>query len=128
MMERDDIRAIVCARGGYGANYLLRDLGWKKIASHPKIFVGYSDVTALLTRFVDSGLVAFHGPMAAKDWAHADGVNLESWLAALTQTEPWDVPLNNGVIALAEGEAEGCLYGGCLSILVASLGTAYEIK
>ena len=128
MFDRDDVRAILCARGGYGANYLLQELDWKKIANHPKIFVGYSDITCLLTQFVDSGLVAFQGPMAAKDWAHADGVNLESWIAALTQTAPWDVRINNGVVALAEGEAEGRLYGGCLSILVASLGTAYEIK
>jgi muramoyltetrapeptide carboxypeptidase len=128
MLEREEVRAIVCARGGYGANYLLRDLNWKKIANSPKIFVGYSDVTALLTQFVDSGVVTFHGPMAAKDWAHAGGVNLESWIAALTQTAPWDVRINNGVVALAEGEAEGRLYGGCLSILVSSLGTAYEIK
>jgi muramoyltetrapeptide carboxypeptidase len=128
MFDRDDVRAILCARGGYGANYLLQELDWKKIANHPKIFVGYSDITCLLTQFVDSGLVAFQGPMAAKDWAHADGVNLESWIAALTQTAPWDVRINNGVVALAEGEADGRLYGGCLSILVASLGTAYEIK
>ena len=128
MFDRDDVRAILCARGGYGANYLLQNLDWKKIQNHPKIFVGYSDITCLLTQFVDSGLVAFQGPMAAKDWAHADGVNLESWIAALTQTAPWDVRINNGVMALAEGEAEGRLYGGCLSILVASLGTAYEIK
>lgn len=128
MFDRDDVRAILCARGGYGANYLLQELDWKKIANHPKIFVGYSDITCLLTQFVDSGLVAFQGPMAAKDWAHADGVNLESWIAALTQTAPWDVRINNGVVALAEGEAEGRLYGGCLSILVSSLGTAYEIK
>ena len=128
MFEREDVRAILCARGGYGANYLLQGLDRERIANYPKIFVGYSDVTALLTHFVDSGLVAFHGPMAAKDWAHDDGVNLESWIAALTQTGPWDVPINDAVTALAEGEAEGCLYGGCLSILVASLGTAYEIK
>jgi muramoyltetrapeptide carboxypeptidase len=128
MLEHEEVRAIVCARGGYGANYLLRDLNWKKIANSPKIFVGYSDVTALLTQFVDSGLVTFHGPMAAKDWAHSGGVNLESWIAALTQNAPWDVPINDGVLGLAEGEAEGRLYGGCLSILVASLGTAYEIK
>lgn len=128
MFDRDDVRAILCARGGYGANYLLQNLAWKKIQNHPKIFVGYSDITCLLTQFVDSGLVAFQGPMAAKDWAHADGVSLESWIAALTQTAPWDVRINNGVMALAEGEAEGRLYGGCLSILVASLGTAYEIK
>jgi len=128
MFDRDDVGAILCARGGYGANHLLQELDWKKIANHPKIFVGYSDITCLLTHFVDSGLVAFQGPMAAKDWAHADGVNLESWIAALTQTAPWDVRINNGVVALAEGEAEGRLYGGCLSSLVASLGTAYEIK
>ena len=128
MFEREEVRAILCARGGYGANYLLRDLDWKKIANHPKIFIGYSDVSCILTQFVDSGLVTFHGPMAAKDWAHADGVNLESWIAALTQTAPWDVPINDGVVALAEGEAEGRLYGGCLSILVASLGTDYEIQ
>ena len=128
MFEREEVRAILCARGGYGANYLLRDLDWKEIANHPKIFIGYSDVTCLLTQFVDSGLVTFHGPMSAKDWAHADGVNLESWIAALTQTAHWDVPINDGVVALAEGEAEGRLYGGCLSILVASLGTDYEIQ
>jgi muramoyltetrapeptide carboxypeptidase len=128
MFEREEVGAILCARGGYGANYLLQDLNWTKVANHPKIFVGYSDITCLLTQFVDSGLVAFQGPMAAKDWAHADGVNRESWIAALTQPAPWDVPLNDGVTALAQGEAEGRLYGGCLSILVASLGTAYEIK
>ena len=128
MFEREEVRAILCARGGYGANYVLQDLDWKKIASHPKIFIGYSDVSCLLTQLVDSGLVTFHGPMAAKDWVHADGVNLESWIAALTQTAPWDIPVNDSVTTLAGGETEGRRYGGCLSILVASLGTAYEIK
>ena len=128
MFEREEVRAILCARGGYGANYVLQDLDWKKIASHPKIFIGYSDVSCLLTQLVDSGLVTFHGPMAAKDWVHADGVNLESWIAALTQTAPWDIPVNDSVTTLAGGETEGRLYVGCLSILVASLGTAYEIK
>ena len=129
MFERDDIRAILCARGGYGANYLLPHLDLAKIKAHPKIFIGYSDITTLLTHFLDSaGLVVFHGPMAAKDWTHENGVNLNSWQSALSGTTPWDVPLNPEVIALAEGEAEGILYGGCLSILVASLGTPYAIK
>ncbi len=52
-------------------------------------------------------MAVFHGPMVAKDWAHADGVDLASWRAALSGTEPWDVPLNDGVHGLAEGEAEG---------------------
>ena len=77
MFVRDEVRAIVCARGGYGSNYLLDMLDLKKIKAHPKIFVGYSDLTTLLTYFADSaGLVTFHGPMVAKDFAHADGVDL----------------------------------------------------
>jgi muramoyltetrapeptide carboxypeptidase len=129
MFVRDDVRAIVCARGGYGANYLLKELDLKKIRAHPKSFVGYSDITTLLTYFYDAaGLVTFHGPMAAKDWAHADGVDLESWHAAVSGMTAWDVALGAGVSGLVEGHAEGVLFGGCLSILVASLGTPYEIK
>jgi muramoyltetrapeptide carboxypeptidase len=129
MFVRDDIRAIVCARGGYGANYLLRELDLEKIKSHPKIFVGYSDITTLLTYFHDvAGFITFHGPMVAKDWSHKNGVDLASWQPAVSSSTPWDVALGAGVSALVEGEAEGILYGGCLSILVATLGTPYEIK
>ena len=129
MFARPEVGAILCARGGYGANYLLNQLDLATIKANPKIFVGYSDVTCLLTHFLDrAGLVTFHGPMAAKDWAHAGGVDWNSWQSALTQSAPWDVPLNPEVVGLAEGEAEGLLYGGCLSILVASLGTPYEIR
>ncbi len=129
MFVRDDVRAIVCARGGYGANYLLRELDLEIVKAHPKIFVGYSDITTLLTWFHDAaGLVTFHGPMVAKDWAHAGGVDLASWQAAVSGAEPWDVALGAEVSGLADGEGEGVLYGGCLSILVASLGTPWEIK
>ncbi len=129
MLVSDDVRAILCARGGYGANYLLKHLDLDKIRSHPKVFVGYSDITALLTYFADAcGLVTFHGPMAAKDWAHEDGVDLASWQAALSGATPWDVALGAGVSGLSDGQAEGTLYGGCLSILVASLGTPYKIN
>jgi muramoyltetrapeptide carboxypeptidase len=129
MFVRDDVRAILCARGGYGANYLLQALDLEKIRSHPKIFVGYSDITALLTYFHDvAGFVAFHGPMVAKDWLHEDGVDLPSWQAAVSKSASWDVPIGADVTGLVDGDAEGVLYGGCLSILVASLGTLYEIK
>jgi muramoyltetrapeptide carboxypeptidase len=129
MFERDEVRAIICARGGYGANYLLNQLDLAKIKAHPKIFVGYSDLTCLLTHFCDSaGLVTFHGPMAAKDWAHEGGVDLASWRLALSQSSPWDVPLNIESTGLVDGEGQGILYGGCLSILVASLGTPYELQ
>ena len=129
MVDRGDVRAIVCARGGYGANYLLRKLNIEKIKAHPKIFVGYSDNTSLLTHFLDAaGLVTFHGPMAAKDWTHENGIDRSSWQSALSQLGLWDVPLNPEATGLVDGEAEGILYGGCLSILVASLGTPYQIK
>ena len=129
LFTRPDIRAIVCARGGYGANYLLEGLDFEKIKAHPKIFIGYSDVTSLMTYFTDSGsFVTFHGPMAAKDWAREGGVDLASWQAAVSNTAAWDVALNAGVSGLSDGEGEGVLYGGCLSILVASLGTPYQIE
>jgi len=129
MFVRDDIRGVLCARGGYGANSLLNQLDLSKIKANPKIFIGYSDVTSLLTYFLDdAGLITFHGPMAAKDWSHENGVDVASWESALSQTAAWEIKLNDGVIALADGEAEGTLYGGCLSLLVASLGTPYDIK
>ena len=129
MFMRDEVRAIVCARGGYGANYLVEALDPQKIATHPKIFVGYSDITTLLTCFADSArFVTFHGPMVAKDFAHADGVDLVSWEAALTGVSQWSLDLGPNCQPLATGSAEGILYGGCLSMLVSSLGTKHEIR
>jgi muramoyltetrapeptide carboxypeptidase len=129
MFVRDEVRAIICARGGYGSNYLLGILDLNKIKAHPKIFVGYSDLTTLLTYFADSaGLITFHGPMVAKDFAHADGVDPGSWERALNGSSEWTLDLDSDVKSLVKGSAEGILYGGCLSLLVASLGTPYEIR
>jgi muramoyltetrapeptide carboxypeptidase len=129
MFVRDEVRAILCARGGYGSNYLLGKLNLAEIVRHPKIFVGYSDNTTFLTHFLDStGLITFHGPMVTKDFAHADGVDLSSWEAALTGRSEWAVPSDSGMKPLVEGATDGVLYGGCLSMLVASLGTPYEIR
>jgi len=131
MFVRDDVRAVICARGGYGSNYLLEAVDLEKIADHAKIFVGYSDNTTLLTYFADSaGFVTFHGPMVAKDFAVGDGIDLSSWAAALTGRSEWvlDSEADSGAKALVDGAAEGILYGGCLSMLAASLGTPYEIR
>jgi muramoyltetrapeptide carboxypeptidase len=129
MFARDDVRAILCARGGYGANYLLEKLDLTKIKKHPKIFVGYSDITSLLSHFADAAnLVVFHGPMAAKDWAHQNGVDFTSWQLAVSSSSPWDVALDANARGLVDGESEGILYGGCLSLIAASLGTPYEVK
>jgi muramoyltetrapeptide carboxypeptidase len=129
MFLRPEVRAIICARGGYGTNYLLKSLDVKLIKDHPKIFVGYSDVTTLLTYFADAvGLVTFHGPMVTKDFSHADGVDVNSWQSALTGCPEWSVGTESGISTLREGRAQGILYGGCLSMLAASLGTPYEIR
>ena len=131
MFTRPEVRAIVCARGGYGANYLLQELSPSKITGNPKIFVGYSDITTLLTCFADSaGFVTFHGPMVTKDFAHEDGVDLASWQAALTGLAEWEAggTADTRAEGLVDGDGEGILYGGCLSLLVASLGTPHEIQ
>lgn len=128
MWEREDVRAIICARGGYGCNYLLPHLDIARITANPKIFVGYSDVTTLLTWFADHGLAVFHGPMVAKDFAHEGGVEVQSLRAALGG-EALNLVFGGeaGVTCLREGEAAGRFYGGCLSMLVAALGTRYDI-
>lgn len=131
MFEREEVRAIVCARGGYGCNYLLPELDLAKVVAHPKVFVGYSDVTSLLTYFCDTAnLVTFHGPMVTKDFAAADGVNLAYWLGATGGSGQWTVSSARepGAIGLVQGSGEGYLYGGCLSLLAASLGTPFEVK
>ena len=129
MFANPEVRTIICARGGYGANYLLPHLDLEKILGSPKPFVGYSDNTALMTWFTDHGLVTFHGPMVTKDFTHPDGVDLHSWNALLGSASPYNFQLSAGEVQpLVQGSAEGVLYGGCLSILVASLGTRYEIK
>jgi muramoyltetrapeptide carboxypeptidase len=131
MFTRDEVKAIICARGGYGANYLLSKLDPGKIVAHPKIFVGYSDLTTLETCFTDSaGFLTFHGPMVTKDFALEDGVDLVSWNAALGGVAAWEIPSgsDSGMEGLVDGEAEGTIYGGCLTLLLASLGTGHEIR
>ena len=129
MFRRNEVRAIICARGGYGANYLLPKINPAIVAAHPKIFVGYSDISTLLTWFSDAtGLVTFHGPMVTKDFAIPNGVDAASWQSAIGGQPNWSIDSTSGASALVMGAARGVLYGGCLSMLVASLGTPYEIR
>jgi muramoyltetrapeptide carboxypeptidase len=129
MFARPEVRAIICARGGYGCNYLLPQLDLSLVRANPKIFAGYSDITSLLTYIHDStGLITFHAPMIAKDFAHDDGIDEHSWKAALEGWSDWELGLQSGMRGLVNGNVEGVLYGGCLSMLAASLGTPYEIQ
>jgi len=128
MFSRPEVKAIVCARGGYGCNYLLPDLDLNLVRANPKIFCGCSDVTTLLTYLCDrAGLVTLHGPMLNVD-VRPDGVDDESWAAAFMSGEVYRRKFSRDEAqTLVPGNAEGMLYGGCLSILCASLETPYEI-
>lgn len=123
------VRAILCTRGGYGSMDLLQQLDLKVVQDNPKIFIGCSDITSLALWLHDAtGLITFHGPMAAGDFACENGVDSESWNMALSQGVPWQLDEKAGLRALKPGQARGKFYGGCLSMLVASLGTPYEIQ
>jgi muramoyltetrapeptide carboxypeptidase len=117
--------AIFCSRGGYGSNYLLAALDLGLVREHPKPFIAHSDMTCIQTWLLDQiGLASFHGPMVAGDFAAPDGVDEPSLLAALGG-ERWFVGEASGLRTLIPGKATGVLYGGCLTLLAASLGTPY---
>jgi muramoyltetrapeptide carboxypeptidase len=124
-LSRDDVKALIGVRGGYGSNYLLERLDFREFARHPKIVLGCSDLTSLLTAINDrTGLVTFHGPMAVKDIAAAT-FDSASWNSAFSGAASWDLP-TSGVEVLKSGRAKGRFYGGCLSMLAAALGTDFE--
>lgn len=122
----DEVRAIFSSRGGYGSNYLLDALDLDLIAESAKPLIGYSDLTAVQLWLLDQiNLPAFHGPMVAADFSREDGVHLSSLQAALGG-QTYSVGAAEGMRTLHPGRARGTLYGGCLSILVALLGTPFE--
>jgi muramoyltetrapeptide carboxypeptidase len=117
---------VAAVRGGYGSNYLLDRIDLKVIEQNPKPFFAYSDMTGLQCFLLDKlGLPAFHGPMVAADFYLEDGVHLESFQAAIAG-RPYTLGRAEGLRTLKGGSARGTLYGGCLSILVAMIGTRWE--
>ena len=120
-----DIEAIFCTRGGYGSNYLLEDLDLGLIAKNPKPLFGYSDITVVQTWLLDElGLVGFHGPMAAADFYREDGVD-EASLADALNGGKVTAGAAQGLRILKPGRAQGRMHGGCLSMLVSTLGTRF---
>jgi len=120
------VDGVVCTRGGWGSAELLPLLDASLIRANPKAFVGYSDHTSLhvwMRKF--AGMVTFHGPMCAADFSRPDGADEASWTHALSGDAEWSVGSAEGLRVLKPGFAEGVLDGGCLSIFVEALGTAY---
>lgn len=125
--RRGDIDAIFCARGGFGSIQLLPHLS-VELRQHPKIFIGYSDITILINwlRRVCS-MVTFHAPMVAMDLAKGlNGRSRDHFWGVLTGARrDWQVRLGETV---RPGKAGAEMMGGCLSLLVTTLGTPYEIE
>ncbi len=121
------IAGIVAVRGGYGSAQVLPLLDAADVRRACKVFVGYSDLTAMLTFLtIGCGTVAFHGPMLAGRFEKgAAGYDRDSFLRAVGRPEPMGELSPPGLEALRPGEAAGPILGGTLTQLVASLGTPF---
>lgn len=122
---RDDVAAVMAVRGGFGAARLLGRFDPALGAAHPKIFLGYSDLTVLLSRLQnEAGLVCFHGPMVSSDLARLPSEALEPFRRFLFGEDGWWK--GEGLTGRSPGSASGAFTGGCLSMLATTIGTPYE--
>jgi muramoyltetrapeptide carboxypeptidase len=133
MFTDKKVRAILCVRGGYGASRLLPLLDYQIIRAHPKIFIGYSDITSIhCALLAKSDLVSFHGPMLSSDFLRSDlpKFTLQGFLRTLVKpAAPGGIChgyRRNTITVLRTGKASGCLIGGTLSILCSVLGTPFQ--
>ena len=130
-LERDDVDALVAVRGGYGSNYILENLRINRFSA-PKVILGYSDLTSLQAYLWSRyAWIGFYGPMLAAGLDAGEGVengyDRESLLAAVGKTDGgWTLKLRGE--ALAGGEAEGRVLGGCLTLVETTLGTPWELE
>jgi muramoyltetrapeptide carboxypeptidase len=131
-LEEQYSRALFCTRGGYGSTYLLEGLASGPLPTTPKILLGCSDLTSLqIFLWEKYGWVTFYGPMIATNFCRgvgvAHGYDRETLLSALNETAGgWTVDLQGE--ALATGEAEGVLLGGCLTLVETTLSTPWELN
>jgi muramoyltetrapeptide carboxypeptidase len=134
MFADPEVNAIHCVRGGWGAARLLPLLDWNTIARHPKILVGYSDITALLLScYARTGLVTFHGPVGASTWNtfNVDWMKRVLWnaeaatFANLKEANDTLVPVRNRTRTITPGKARGRLLGGNLTVFTTIIGSGY---
>ncbi len=123
----ESIAGLIGVRGGYGSAQVLPMLDREAIRRRPKAFVGYSDLTAMLTFLTcGCGTVAFHGPMLAGRLSRGEaGYDRASLLAALTCAAPMGELGAANLECVREGDASGPLFGGTLTQLLASLATPF---
>ena len=131
MFSDPNIDAIFCARGGYGANRVLPLLDYDLIQSKPKIFMGYSDITAFLTSITQkTGLVTFHGPMLSTFKNKLVPYNLDTLVNVLSGKEDIRIVEPNELKPniLKFGKAIGPLWGGNMCLLLNRLGTKNQLN
>lgn len=135
MFEDPEIKAVICLRGGYGSLQLLPYIDYRLIYNNPKIFIGYSDITALhIALQQKAGLVTFHGPMIYPELGTPVLPPYTKTILIHTLKAPSPlgrIPLPPGyprLLTLKPGQARGLVTGGNLSLVAATLGTPYEIN
>ena len=132
--ENQNAKAVFCLRGGYGSAQLLDKIDYDLVRKNPKIFVGYSDITALEIAFLQKArTLVFHGPVLLSSFSK---YTLDLFEKALFSTEPIGKITNpdfSGVRdpfptrVIVSGKAEGELTGGNLSLIASLMGTPFEI-
>lgn len=136
MFRDPEIKAVFCVRGGYGSMQLLDKLDYDLIRRNPKVFIGYSDITALhLAINRHAGLTTFHGPIVLSSFTDYTQRNFRQ---ALFDTKPAGKLTNpaesnplrpeHPLRTIRAGTATGQLVGGNLSLVTALMGTPYEIE
>ncbi len=126
-LRRDDVKALFCVRGGYGTMRLLPHLDYEAARRHPKLLVGYSDITALhLALYHKARWRGLSGPLVV-EWGEIDEatVRLFQALAEGRTPQPLVGPRGEALKPMRPGAAEGVLLGGNLTMIVRLLGTPY---
>ena len=126
MLADPDVRAVFCARGGYGSQRIVPAIDWDAVRADPKPVVGYSDVTAVHGALARAGVASFHGPMVATDMARGlESTSIASlWSAISDASGGAAAPVPT---AIRGGRARGPLAGGCLSVFATTLGTPWAV-
>lgn len=130
MFKDKSVKAIFTLRGGYGAFRLLDNIDYRLIKNNPKIFVGYSEITALQMAFLEkAGLISFAGPMVAVDfYDEVSPFTNEMFWETITSNKKLGkikYPENQKLPFLQKGSASGRIVGGNLAVFTHLLGTPY---
>ena len=129
LFTKKNIKAVMFARGGYGSQRIIKNLKIEIIKKHKKPVVGFSDITPLLAFLMQEGqMPVFYGPVMTQLGKNPSARTMESLKNCLVQGSPSpSIDLTNCHI-LKEGSTEAKLAGGCLSLIVSSIGTPYELQ